>query len=42
MSEDRTQNDMIFLGAGASIEAGVPDTTRFIYGTKEKEYPLQI
>ena len=32
------QNELVFLlGAGASIEAGVPDTRRFIYGEKEKD-----
>lgn len=32
------QNELVFLlGAGASIEAGVPDTRRFIYGEKEND-----
>ena len=31
------KNDVVFfLGAGASIEAGVPDTNSFIHGKKEK------
>ena len=38
MSERRNQNDLVFLlGAGASIEAGVPDTRKFIYGENEKD-----
>lgn len=38
MTENINQNDVIFfLGAGASIEAGVPDTTKFIYGQSEKD-----
>ena len=38
MPDDRNPNDVIFfLGAGASIEAGVPDTIKFIYGIKEKD-----
>ncbi len=37
MPENKNQNNIIFfLGAGASIEAGVPDTIGFIYGEMEK------
>ncbi len=37
MPDSKNQNDVIFfLGAGASMEAGVPDTIGFIYGEKEK------
>jgi len=37
MTENKNLNEMMFfLGAGASIEAGVPDTIGFIYGQKEK------
>lgn len=37
MTENRNLNEIIFfLGAGASIEAGVPDTIKFIFGQKEE------
>ncbi len=36
--EKENQNEVVFfLGAGASKEAGVPDTVSFIYGEKEKD-----
>ncbi len=34
--EKENQNEVVFfLGAGASIEAGIPDTHKFIYGKKD-------
>ncbi len=34
--EKENQNEVVFfLGAGASKEAGVPDTVSFIYGKKK-------
>lgn len=39
--EKENQNELVFfLGAGASIEAGIPDTHKFIYG-KENEGGIQ-
>lgn len=39
--ERQNQNELVFfLGAGASIEAGIPDTHKFIYG-KENENGIQ-
>jgi hypothetical protein len=41
MPEKENQNEVVFfLGAGASIEAGIPDTHKFIYG-KENENGIQ-
>lgn len=36
--EKENQNEVVFfLGAGASIEAGIPDTHKFIYGKKDED-----
>ncbi len=41
MQNQEIQNNLVFLlGAGASIEAGVSDTRKFIYGEKEKELSM--
>lgn len=37
MPEKKNQNEVVFFfGAGASIEAGIPDTHKFIYGKEDE------